>query len=408
MSTPRKTSPQKSKPQERKQRLSAKPSRAKKSAPVASAPAPAAKRDDLQIGGRLKHARLLAGILMRELAVKVGCTESMISKIESGRVVPSLPMLQRLVTALDRDLASFFGTDPNLPGLVLRAGQRPVVHIDPIRQGRQVSYERLVPFGAGHLLEGNIHVIEPQGAKTDPITHQGETLGYVIEGQLELAFDDTRYTVGAGDSFFFKNHLTNRYNNPGLGVTRVLWVNTPQVHWSVCAVKRIRMGLAPHSVRPEVSKGRARLRYLSPNGISIVMTPNPNPYAAVVCAPRPSSHRQLRRAVQQRANGRQQGLGGAPASVHQVGHGLGVEQAHAALQARDDAEQPSAARVGVGQRAALNVQRRRIAVVRPQPPLRLHQAVVVRVGADRKAAAPHQTQHRRIARQHVAVQPLQA
>jgi transcriptional regulator with XRE-family HTH domain len=188
------------------------------------------KRGDLQIGGRLKHARLLAGILMRELAAKVGCTESMISKIESGRVVPSLPMLQRLVGALDRDLASFFGSDPNSPGIVLRAGQRPVASTDPIRKGSQVSYERLVPFGAGNLLEGNIHVIEAGGAKDDPITHQGETLGYVIEGQLELTIENTSYTLGAGDSFFFKNHLTNRYSNTGPGVARVLWVNTPQVH----------------------------------------------------------------------------------------------------------------------------------------------------------------------------------
>jgi transcriptional regulator with XRE-family HTH domain len=188
------------------------------------------KRDDLQIGGRLKHARLLAGILMRELAMKVGCTESMVSKIESGRVVPSLPMLQRLVEALDRDLASFFGSDPNSPGMIQRAGQRLVAHTDPIRQGSRVSYERLVPFGAGNLLEGNIHVIEPDGAKHDPITHQGETLGYVIEGQLELTIEHTLYTLGPGDSFFFKNHLTNSYRNLGTGVARVIWVNTPQVH----------------------------------------------------------------------------------------------------------------------------------------------------------------------------------
>jgi transcriptional regulator with XRE-family HTH domain len=31
----------------------------------------------------VKHARLLAGIRMRELAAKVGCTESMVSKIEA-------------------------------------------------------------------------------------------------------------------------------------------------------------------------------------------------------------------------------------------------------------------------------------------------------------------------------------
>jgi transcriptional regulator with XRE-family HTH domain len=178
----------------------------------------------------VKHARLLSGILMRELATKVGCTESMISKIESGRVVPSLPMLQRLVGALDRDLASFFGTDPNLPVMVLRYGQRQTAHSDPIRQGSLVSHERLVPFGAGNLLEGNIHVIDAQGANSNPITHQGETLGYVIEGQLELTIDDTLYTLRARDSFFFKNHLTNRYSNPSPGSARVLWVNTPQVH----------------------------------------------------------------------------------------------------------------------------------------------------------------------------------
>src|SRR5207344_2556835 len=61
---------------------------------AASAVAAPSRRDDLQIGGRLKHARLLAGVRMRELALKVGCTESMISKIENARVVPSLPMLK--------------------------------------------------------------------------------------------------------------------------------------------------------------------------------------------------------------------------------------------------------------------------------------------------------------------------
>ena len=207
------------------------PKTVKAAAKTAVKAAPAlAKPDDLQIGGRVKHARLMAGIRMRELAVKVGCTESMISKIESGRVVPSLPMLQRLVSALERDLSSFFGSDLDSPGIVLRAGQRPVVLTDPIRHGPGVSYERLVPFAAGNLLECNIHVVEPNGSKEDLITHQGETVGYVVQGQLELIIDTTSYVLTTGDSFFFKNHLTNSYRNPGPGATRVIWVNTPQIH----------------------------------------------------------------------------------------------------------------------------------------------------------------------------------
>jgi transcriptional regulator with XRE-family HTH domain len=188
------------------------------------------KSSDLQIGARVRHARLLSGIRMRELADKVGCTESAISKIESGRIVPSLPMLQRLIEALDRDFSSFFGADLNSPGIIQKAGQRPLIATDPLRGGAGVSYERLVPFGAGNLLEGNVHVIEPKGEKTDLITHQGETLGFVLEGELELTIESTTYSLSAGDSFFYKNHLTTSYRNAGNVQTRVVWVNTPQVH----------------------------------------------------------------------------------------------------------------------------------------------------------------------------------
>ncbi len=188
------------------------------------------RRDELQVGARLRHARLLEGIRIRELAERVGCAESMISKIENGKVAPSLTMLQRLVEALNRDLSSFFGTDINSPGLVQKQGERPISQTDAIRGGVGVTYERLVPFAAGNLLEANIHRIEPGGEKVDQITHQGETLGYVIEGELELSIESTTYRLTTGDSFFFKNHLTNRYRNPGTILTRVVWVNTPQIH----------------------------------------------------------------------------------------------------------------------------------------------------------------------------------
>ena len=170
----------------------------------------------LQIGARLKHARILAGVLMRELAAKVDCTESMISKIENGRVMPSLPMLQRIVDALGRDLPSFFGSDPSSPGVIQRRGQRPITTTDPIRQGHAVSYERLVPFGAGNLLEGNVHVIEPHGSKRDPITHQGETLGFILEGQLELTIETTTYQLNEGELILFQKSFDQRLSKSQL------------------------------------------------------------------------------------------------------------------------------------------------------------------------------------------------
>lgn len=186
--------------------------------------------EQLQVGVRIRHARVLKGLRMKDLAEKVGYDESMISKIEAGKVMPSLPMLNRIVTALDRDLASFFGLEIDAHKLVQSSKDRIRVAGDALREGRGVSYERLVPIAAGNLLEANIHIVEAGGEKTDAITHQGEATGYLIEGELELTIDGTVYHMSAGDSFFFKAYLTNSYRNVGKGVARIIWVNTPQIH----------------------------------------------------------------------------------------------------------------------------------------------------------------------------------
>jgi transcriptional regulator with XRE-family HTH domain len=184
----------------------------------------------LSIGPRLRRARLLKGLRMRDLAQAVGCDESMISKIEAGKVLPSLPMLDKLVQALDRDMASFFGLKIDGYMLVQKPDDRLKVQVDALRGGSGVSYERLVPVAAGNLLEANVHVVAPGGEKVDLVTHQGEAVGYLLAGTIELTIDDTTYLMTEGDSFFFKAYLTNSYRNVGESEARIVWVNTPQVH----------------------------------------------------------------------------------------------------------------------------------------------------------------------------------
>ena len=185
---------------------------------------------NLKVGTRLRHARILRGMRMRDLAEAVGCDESMISKIEAGKVLPSLPMLDKMVTALDRDMASFFGLTIDDHKVVQKPEDRLQVTTDALRVGTGVTYERLAPIAAGNLLEANIHVVTPGGEKVDMITHQGEAVGYLICGEIELTIDNTVYRMTAGDSFFFKAYLTNGYRNVGNTEARIIWVNTPQVH----------------------------------------------------------------------------------------------------------------------------------------------------------------------------------
>jgi len=181
----------------------------------------------LRIGFRVKHARKVMGLRLRELAERVGCSESFLSKIENDKVNPSLQMLHRIVSELNFSIGEILSQDIEANQVVMRAGQRPTIRMVPSRQTEGTSVEWLVPPGDSRLLAGSIHSVNPGGGSLGTIAHEGEELGLILEGELELEVDGNVYSLQAGDSFFFRSDLDHGYRNPGKVLTRVLWVNTP-------------------------------------------------------------------------------------------------------------------------------------------------------------------------------------
>ena len=90
-----------------------------------------------------------------------------------------------------------------------------------------VQLERLVPYGEGHLLQGNIHIVAPGSGSEGGLEHEGEEVGYLLEGELTLTLDDKSYALRAGDSFVFRSNRLHGYSNPGTTPARILWINTP-------------------------------------------------------------------------------------------------------------------------------------------------------------------------------------
>src|SRR5580692_6394268 len=84
---------------------------------------------DMDIGVRLKHARLVKGLRLRELAESLDCSESFLSKVENDKVRPSLAMLHKIVGALGINIPQLFTTslEPVGPVQLVRADSRPVI-----------------------------------------------------------------------------------------------------------------------------------------------------------------------------------------------------------------------------------------------------------------------------------------
>ena len=180
-----------------------------------------------ELGVKLRHARKLKRMRLKDVASEVGCSESLLSKIECDKAMPSLRTLHRIVTVLDTSIASLFADPAGANVTLYRSGERPVIVIDSAESSDSIRLERMTPYVEGQSLEGNVHVVSPGATNGGEIDHVGEEVGYVLEGEFELTVGSTTYHLKAGDSFFFRSELPHSYRNPGQEVARVLWVNSP-------------------------------------------------------------------------------------------------------------------------------------------------------------------------------------
>jgi transcriptional regulator with XRE-family HTH domain len=65
----------------------------------------------MELGDRIKQLRTSKGIAQKEIAVRVGIDQAQYSRVESGKVEPTLSSLAKIATALGIDMVDFFGTE---------------------------------------------------------------------------------------------------------------------------------------------------------------------------------------------------------------------------------------------------------------------------------------------------------
>jgi transcriptional regulator with XRE-family HTH domain len=180
-----------------------------------------------RIGARLKHARLVNYMRLKDVAESAGCSESMLSKIENERATPSLTTLHRLCKALNLSVSTLLSSDTAEPWTIMRPEQRKTIGHAKAAGSEGVLAEILVPSVEGRLLEGFLVIIEPGGHTNGSLQHKGEEVGFIVEGQLELTINNEKHLLRAGDSFYFPSDLPHAYRNPGKTRMRAVWINTP-------------------------------------------------------------------------------------------------------------------------------------------------------------------------------------
>ncbi len=179
--------------------------------------------DDMQLGLHLRTARLARGLRLRELAEKAGCSESFVSKLENNKLIPSIRRLKAICDALGITVGDLFSWAQDSDNIVVVASEHRKMKLSSAA-GPGITMERLGPPRL--RLGGFVNSIEP-GWFSGPLSHEGEELGYVLEGTIELTVGERSFELSTGDSYSFRSDITHSYRNSSNRVGRVIIVNSP-------------------------------------------------------------------------------------------------------------------------------------------------------------------------------------
>jgi transcriptional regulator with XRE-family HTH domain len=181
----------------------------------------------LVLGKQVRDIRRRQGRRLKDLAAEAGCSESLLSRLESGRVTPSLTTLHRVARALGVNVTELIDPPGDNTRVVHHPDERARTARGNAAEGDGSVAECLVPFAPMRRLEALIVTLPPGGALCGPFVHEGEEVGLVLSGELELTVEGKVFLVSAESSFFLQSHRPHAYRAVGDVECRVVWINTP-------------------------------------------------------------------------------------------------------------------------------------------------------------------------------------
>ncbi len=167
------------------------------------------------IADKLRTLRLRRSMGLAQLAEHTGFSAAMLSRLENGRLVPTLPTLTRIAMVFSVGLDYFF-SDPRKRHIVaiVRRDDRKVFPSDPKAAHVPWHFESLDFSVNERKLSGYLAHFHPlPQERLVPHYHPGVELLYLIEGKLEMTIGVETFQLSPGDSIYFDSMQKHTYRS---------------------------------------------------------------------------------------------------------------------------------------------------------------------------------------------------
>jgi len=169
------------------------------------------------IGEKLRTLRVRKGMGLVELGRHTGLSAALLSKLERGKLFPTLPTLLRIAMVYSVGLDHFF-TDERKRRVVSVVRRKDRVRF-PERPGTQevpyyfecLDYKATERKMSAYVAE--FQELAPQGLRSHQ--HPGVELLYVLKGSLTLKIGSEEFELEAEDAIYFDSAVQHSYRRRG-------------------------------------------------------------------------------------------------------------------------------------------------------------------------------------------------
>jgi transcriptional regulator with XRE-family HTH domain len=181
------------------------------------------------LGNKLRQLRLKKKIALVDLGKHTGLSASMISQLENGKLVPTLPTLARIAMVFDVGLDHFF-TDKRRKRLfsVVKAGERMKFPERSDSPTPGYYFECLAFSAQDKSLQAYLAEFPVRSAnEAMEHMHEGAEFFHVIEGVVSIRYQDEEHLMETGDSVYFDSSAPHSYRGIGTGTAKAIVITTP-------------------------------------------------------------------------------------------------------------------------------------------------------------------------------------
>jgi transcriptional regulator with XRE-family HTH domain len=181
------------------------------------------------LGKKLRQLRMRKKIALTQLGKHTGLSASMLSQLENGKLVPTLPTLARIAMVFDVGMEHFFHTKKRRTVFsIVRSDERIRFPDRPDAVKPSFFFECLAFSTQDKGVQA--YLAEFPKRTTDEVTehfHEGSELIHVLEGTVAVLYDGDEHVLKQGDTVYFDSSEPHWYRGLSKAPARAVVITTP-------------------------------------------------------------------------------------------------------------------------------------------------------------------------------------